>query len=93
MTGTFCAKHPKGRWRQKVPVTFFLDAYSLPRQTRFDEFTRKKVLGERRKWISRGKGGRHLLCEATEGPLAAKGACHLFPKAVNLFLPLALSVS
>ena len=30
------------------------------------------------------------MCEAPEGPLAAKGACHLFPKAVNLFLPLAL---
>jgi len=38
---------------------------------------------------AREKGDRHLLCEAPEGPLAAKGACHLFPKAVNLFLPLA----
>ena len=23
MTGAFCAKHLKGRWRQKAPVTFF----------------------------------------------------------------------
>ena len=33
VTGTFCAKHPKGRWRQKMPVTFSpleLPAYQLP---------------------------------------------------------------
>jgi len=23
VTGAFCAKHPKGRWRQTAPVTFF----------------------------------------------------------------------
>ena len=45
VTGTFCAKHPKGRLREKVPVTF----------------------------------PPHLLCEAPEGSLAGKGACHLFP--------------
>jgi len=22
VTGTFCVKHPKDRWRQEVPVTF-----------------------------------------------------------------------
>jgi len=29
---------------------------------------------------SQGENGDgHLLCEAPEGPLAAKGACHFFP--------------
>jgi len=34
--------------------------------------------------LARGKGDRHLLCEAPGGPLAAKGACHLFS---GLILP------
>ena len=28
VTGNFCAKRPKGRWRQMVPVTFCLSALS-----------------------------------------------------------------
>ena len=36
--------------------------------------------GERRKWISRGKGGRHLLCEAPEGPSRQKVPATFSPK-------------
>jgi len=37
-------------------------------------------LGERRKWISRGKGGRHLLCEAPEGPSRQKVPATFSPR-------------
>ena len=36
--------------------------------------------GERRKWISRGKGGRHLLCEAPEGPSRQKVPATFSPR-------------
>ena len=57
MTGTSCAKHPKGRWRQKVPVAFSPPLRGFHGHHRRDRLAvspgcRRGYSGDERRWVS-----------------------------------------